>query len=66
MDPTTSCTEQEVSQAIDASKAENRTVELDYTEAAEGALYAECESHDDNGLFWGQDCDGNKWSVRLV
>ncbi len=34
------------------------------------ALYEECERHEDAGsgdqLYWGEDCDGRPWHVRLV
>lgn len=58
--------EQDLAAAIRESKSTSQTVELAVSEALESALYAECEGHDDNGTFWGEDVDGNEWQVRLV
>lgn len=54
-------TEQTIEAAIEASKRENRTVELLASRALGEALLAECERHDGYGLYWGED-----WQVRLV
>lgn len=62
----TYCTEAEVEQAILTSKRETRTVELDHSTSAAEQLLAECEGDDGDGLYWGRDCDGNEWQVRLV
>lgn len=57
---------QTIEVAIEESKRENRTVELLASRALGEALLAECEGHDDDGLYWGEDVNGNEWQVRLV
>lgn len=62
----TRSTEQEIETAIETSKRETRTVELDRSDSAEEQLFVECEGHDGQGLYWGEDCEGVEWQVRLV
>jgi hypothetical protein len=56
----------DVARAINLSKLQNETVELPYSISYAESLLVECEGHDDNGAYWGVDCDGNEWQVRLV
>jgi hypothetical protein len=61
----TGCTAQLVHDSIDESLANDQIAHLPHSPEAETELAGECEGHDDNGLFWGVDCDGGRWSVQL-
>lgn len=62
-------TAQAVADAIEESKHRNHvtTIEAwaDVAAAVRLDLAAECEG-DDGDTYWGEDCDGNHWSVRVL
>lgn len=63
----TGCTEQDVSQAINASVTSNgELVMLSYSEGAAEMLARECEwESDDEYHYRGTDCDGRRWEIAL-
>jgi hypothetical protein len=74
---TTGSVSETVANAIDESIHHNETTELDCRhvvgdyDSLESELLPECEgdcyeSQHDQHTFWGTDCDGHDWQVRLT
>lgn len=64
-------TDQVVREALNDSKEHDYTVTIATRDAetyrdVSWRLYAECESHDGEGLFWGADLNGVRWQVQLI